>query len=110
MPHAGGDLLFRLVPDRAARAHLLFSVTAASTAGFAFFELWLMRVNTPAELVQAMKWAQVPLCFCLVSLTWFVYSYLGAGRRWLAGTITAMRLVHLSVTLLVGQNSTPRGA
>ena len=89
--------------DRAARAHLLFSVTAASTAAFAFCELWLMRVNTPEELAYAMKWAQLPLSFWLVSMTWFVWTFLGAGRRWLAWTITAMRLVHVSLTFLLGQ-------
>ena len=52
---------FAWYSDRAARARLLFAMTAASTAGFAFCELWLMRVSTPDELVDAMKWAQVPL-------------------------------------------------
>ena len=77
--------------NRAAWAHLLFSVTAASTPAFAFCELWLMRAQTPAEFLAALRWAHVPLFFWLVSIIWFVRIYLGAGRRWLAWTITGLR-------------------
>jgi PAS domain S-box-containing protein len=89
--------------NRAAWAHLLFSVTAASTTAFTFCELWLMRVQTPEALVDVMKWAQLPFFFWLVSLTWFVWTYLGAGRRWLVWTITGMRLVFVLLHFLVGQ-------
>jgi PAS domain S-box-containing protein len=89
--------------DRAAWAHLLFSVTAASTAAFAFCELWLMRAQTPEALADSMKWAPLPFFFWLVSLTWFVGTYLGTGRRWLAWTITGMRLVFVLLHFLVGQ-------
>ena len=88
--------------NRTAWAHLLFSVTAASTAGFAFCELWMMRAQTPAELVAAMRWAHVPLFFWLVSITWFVRIYLGAGRRWLAWTICGLRAFYLLLTFLAG--------
>lgn len=41
--------------NRSAWAHLLFSVTAASTTGIAFCELSMMRAQTPADLVAAMN-------------------------------------------------------
>ena len=66
--------------NRTEWAHLLFSVTAASTTAFAFCELQLMRAQTPAELFTGLRWGQLALFFWLVSLTWFVRVYLGAGR------------------------------
>ena len=77
--------------NRTAWANLLFSVTAASTAAFTFCELWQMRAETPAELLTALRWAQWRCCVWLVSITWFVRFYLGAGRRWLAWTISGLR-------------------
>ena len=58
--------------NRNAWAHLLFSMTAASTAAFTFCELWLMRAQTPAELLEAMRWGHVAVLFWLVSIVWFV--------------------------------------
>ena len=90
--------------NRTGWAPLLFSLTAVSTTGFAFCELWVMRAQTPAELDAAIRWAQVPLFFWLLSITWFVWHYLGAGRLWLAWTICGMRAFYLLLTLLAGQN------
>ena len=89
--------------NRTAWAHLLFSVTAFSTAAFAFCELFIMRAATTGELLAALMWAQLPLFFWLVSLVWFVRIHLGAGRPWLAWTITGMRLFYVMLTLVVGQ-------
>jgi signal transduction histidine kinase len=94
--------------NRAARAHLLFAVTAASTAVFAFFELWMMRAQTPEELNTAMRWGHVPMFFWLLSLLWFVSSYLDAGRRWLAWTICALRALFVLPILLPGFNANLR--
>ena len=71
--------------NRTAWAHLLFAATAASTAVFTFCELWLMRVETPEELLTALKWGHLSLLLWLVSIIWFVRLHLGAGRLWLAG-------------------------
>jgi two-component system, LuxR family, sensor kinase FixL len=90
--------------DRAAWVNLLFSVTAAASAAFAFFELWMMRAATPVELGTAMRWAHVPLFFWLASLTWFVRLYLGAGRPWLAWTACGLRAFSLLPNFLTGQN------
>jgi two-component system, LuxR family, sensor kinase FixL len=90
--------------NRTAWAHLLFSVTAAATATFAFCELRIMRAQTTVELDAAIRWAQVPLFVLLVALIWFVGVYLDAGRRWLAWTFCAVRSLYLLPTVLAGWN------
>jgi hypothetical protein len=74
--------------DRTAWALLLFSVTAASTTAYAFCELWVMRAQTPAEFMAAMRSGQLAGFFLFVSITWFVRIYLRAGRSWLVWTVT----------------------
>ena len=44
------------------------------------------------------------LFFWLVSITWFVRFYLGAGRLWLAWTISGLRAFALLLHFLMGQN------
>ncbi len=90
--------------NRTAWAHLLFSLTAASTTAYAFCELWLMRTQTPAEFMAATRWAQLGIFFLFVSITWFVRIYLRAGRSWLAWTITGLRTFYLLLTFLAGIN------
>ena len=90
--------------NRTAWAHLWFAATAVCTAGLAFFELRLMQAETLGDVLAARMWAHVPLFFWLVSITWFVRTYLGAGRLWLAWTICGLRAISLLVNLLLGQN------
>jgi two-component system, LuxR family, sensor kinase FixL len=90
--------------SRTAWANLFFSLTAASIAVFTFFELWMMRAETPEEFGTAMRWAHVPMLFWLVSTTWFVRFYLGAGRRWLAWAICGLRTLSLLPNFFLGQN------
>jgi signal transduction histidine kinase len=94
--------------NRHAWAHLLFSITAASTTVLAFCELWVMRADTPARLLAVVAWAHVPLFVCLVSVTWFVRLHLGAGRLWLAWTITVLRAFSMIVNVVLGQDLTFR--
>ena len=89
---------------RAAWANLFFAMAAASTAAFTLCELRQMRVGTPEELLSAMRWTHVALLGVLVSTTWFVMSYLGAGRRWLAWTVSGLRVFYLLVAFLVWGN------
>ena len=90
--------------NRTAWAHLLFAMTAASTAAFTLCELRQMRVETPGELLSAMRWTHVALLRVLVSTTWFVTLYLGAGRRWLAWTVSGLRAFYLLVAFLIWGN------
>ena len=89
---------------RTAWANLFFAMAAASTAAFTLCELRQMRVGTPEELLSAMRWTHVALLGVLVSTTWFVTFYLGAGRRWLAWTVSGLRAFYLLVAFLVWGN------
>lgn len=88
------------------RANLFFSLTAVSMVAFASCELWIMRVQTIDEGVIALRWAIVALTVWLLSNVWFVKTYLGTGRAWLAWTILILRLAVLPANFLPGQNLT----
>ena len=90
--------------NRSGRANLLFAMAAVSTAAFTLCELRQMRAGTPGELLSAMRWTHVALLGVLVSTTWFVTFYLGAGRRWLAWTVSSLRVFYLLVAFLVWGN------
>src|SRR6187200_38664 len=90
--------------DRHERAHLYFAINAVSMVAFAFCELWIMRAQTPADALVALRWAQVGLTVWLLSNVWFVKAYLRAGRAWLAWTILGLRAVLLPFDFVPGQN------
>ena len=83
---------------------LLFSLTAVSTAAFAFCELRMMRASTPAEFASTLKWGQVPVWLLVVSLVGFVRVLLKAGRPSLAWTVCGLRTFALVLNFSVGQN------
>ena len=90
--------------NRNSWTHLLFAAMAFSTAAFTFCELRQMRAGTPGELLAAMRWTHVSLLCLLVSTVWFVTLYLGAGRRWLAWTVSVLRALYLVVAFLIWGN------
>lgn len=94
--------------DRGDRASLFFSVTAVSTAGWTFCELWLMHSTTVGEQTVAIRLAQVPMFLLLVSITWFAWNYLRAGRAWLAWSIVVLRALYLLPNFLLGENPSYR--
>ena len=89
---------------RDAWPNLLFSLTAVSTAAFAFCELRMMRASTPAEFASTLKWGQVPVWLLVVSLVGFVRVLLRAGRPSLAWTVCGLRTFALLLDFSVGQN------
>ena len=89
---------------RDAWPNLLFSLTAVSTAAFAFCELRMMRASTPAEFASTLKWGQVPVWLLVVSLVGFVRVLLKAGRPSLAWTVCGLRTFALLLDFSVGQN------
>ena len=89
---------------RNAWPNLLFSLTAVSTAAFAFCELRMMRASTPAEFASTLKWGQVPVCLLVVSLVGFVRVFLKAGQPSLAWTVCGLRTLALLLDFSVGQN------
>ena len=90
--------------NRTAWANLFFAMTAVSTAAFTLCELRQIRVGTPGELLSAMRWTHVALLGVLVSTAWFVTFHLGAGRRWLAWTVSGLRAFYLLVGFLIWGN------
>ena len=76
---------------RDAWPNLLFSLTAVSTAAFAFCELRMMRASTPAEFASTLKWGQVPVWLLVVSLVGFVRVLLKAGQAERQAIIDALR-------------------
>ena len=90
--------------NRSGRANLLFAMAAVSTAAFTLCELRQMRAGTPGELLSAMRWTHVALLGVLVSTTWFVRFHLGAGRRWLAWTVSGLRAFYLLAAFLIWGN------
>ena len=89
---------------RSAWPNLLFSLTAVSTAAFAFCELRMMRASTPAEFASTLKWGQVPVWLLVVSLVGFVRVLLKAGKPSLAWTVCGLRTLALLLDFSVGQN------
>ena len=90
--------------NRPAWANLFFAMAAVSTAAFTLCELRQMKAGTPGELLSAMRWTHIALLGVLVSSTWFVLFYLGAGRRWLAWTVSGLRVFYLLVAFLIWGN------
>jgi len=91
---------------RSAWANLLFAASSVATAALAGCELWMMRSQTPAQYGTALRWLMVAAWAITVSLTWFAFVYLQAGRLWLAWLVTGAR----TLTLLADFGSAPNAA
>ena len=94
------------VRDRTASLNLLFSISAASAAIIAVMELALMHAHTPDEFGTILRWMHVPAAAITISIVWFIRSYLGTGRLWLAWAITGLRVVALIINFSVSPNVT----
>jgi PAS domain S-box-containing protein len=86
--------------------YLLFAVAAVSTAVIAMLELNLIQAKTPEAYGELLRWMHVPAGILIVALVWFLYFYLQAGRRWLAWTITGLRMLILLPNFLIYPNAT----
>ena len=99
-------LYFAIWVRSRALTHLLFVVTAASFAAYAFFELRIMFAQTPQQFDAALRWGHVPLLTGLLGLIGLVSAYLEAGRPWLLWTIAGLRTFFVVPSLLFGGNPT----
>jgi hypothetical protein len=88
--------------QRAARANLMFALTAVGTAAFAACEFWMMRSSTPGEMAAALRWIHVPVWVTVISLVCFVRFYLRAGLPWLAWLVCGMRTISLLLEFFDG--------
>jgi PAS domain S-box-containing protein len=92
------------VNDRGARSSLLFALVALGAAGYAFCEMWVLRVQTPEEYALALRWTHVPLWLWVVSMAGFVSTYLRAGRAWLLWSVVGVRTIALVLNFTTGEN------
>lgn len=70
--------------QRPGEAHLLFSINALVVAVFSCLELASTRVTSPAQFLELQRWLDFVGAALFVSLTAFVWVFLGTGRKWLA--------------------------
>jgi len=83
--------------DRSAKANGIFAITALSTAAVAWFELALMRADTPELYETLHRWGHLAAAVFIFGLIGFTWTFLQAGRRWLGWVIVGLRLVILSL-------------
>lgn len=72
---------------------LLFVFSAVGAAAMAFIELFGMHLQSTTEYGRMIRWAQLPFTVLMLSVMWFVRSYLKAGRLWLAWLATGLRIL-----------------
>jgi hypothetical protein len=60
-------------------ANLVFSISAAAAAGYAFLDMFALRAQTPAEYADWSRWTLVLGMLEGVSVAWFIRLYLRAG-------------------------------
>ena len=76
--------------DRRQHYFLLSAVMAAASGASALVEMRVMQTTTIPEYAALLRVGNVVIGTMLVAMVWFVRGYLGTGRRWLAGVITAL--------------------
>lgn len=85
---------------RPGAAHLLFSQNAVAVAFFSYFELAVMRADSPTQYLALLRWSDFAEVALIVSLTAFVWVFFGTGRKWLAVLAPGLSCVALSADLL----------
>jgi len=100
----GGLHLLVWLQSRSLRAHLLFGIAACSGAFMAVLELNLMYSQTPEQYGHGIRLLHLPVGVAVISLVWFVRSYLEAGRLWLAWLVCGLRVVTLVLTFSLTPN------
>ena len=90
--------------QREGRAHLLFACSAVAAGVIAVLELTSMRTETTAQYGALLRWAHLPVWILIVSVVWFVRTYLRAGRAWLAWSVCSLRTLALVLNFLFTPN------
>ena len=76
--------------NRSLHVYLLSSLMAFSAGVSAMLELGLLLTESLDTYRFLMLWENVAIFMILVPMVWFVQTYFGTGRRWLAITITLL--------------------
>ncbi len=79
--------------SRQSWANLAFAIAALAAVGNVVLELLLMRAQTPAQYSEFLRALHITVGVLVVSLVWFLRSYLGTGRLWLAWLVVGLRVV-----------------
>jgi two-component system, LuxR family, sensor kinase FixL len=79
---------------------LIFSMSALATAAMAACEMWIVRADSPRDLVAALRAMHVSVYVLIVSLVAFVRVELRAGRPWLAWGICGLHGAWLALGCL----------
>jgi two-component system sensor kinase FixL len=96
------------VHRRESRESLLFTVAALAAVATALLEAWLMHAETPADYSERFRWLHLPVGIIVIALAWLIPVYLKAGRAWLAGLITAVRGLLVTINFSSPGNATFR--
>ena len=99
-----GFMLLVWAKSRHSWSYLLIGLAALGGVGLAVLEMTLMRAQTPAQYGELMRAYHVPVFVVVVAIVWFIRSYLGAGRLWLAWLITGARVLVLILTFSLEPN------
>jgi two-component system sensor kinase FixL len=91
-------------PPRTAR--LMFSLSAFAMALECGNELAIMRVDTIASAAALLRLGDFAVGAIFVSLTAFIWAYLGTGRKWLALACPILYAVSLAADLIPGTGMT----
>ncbi len=90
--------------DRKHGFYLWVSLTCFGAVMTASAELALMKASSPSAADSALLWQNLAVALIIIGLTWGIYDWFGAGRRWLAAIITALWLAGLAVNFLLPGN------
>lgn len=86
--------------QRPGAAHLLFSLNAFVVAVFSCLELASTRAGSPAQFLELQRWMDFVGAALFISLTAFVWVFLGTGRKWLAFLGPVVMCIPLILDLL----------
>ena len=91
---------------RSSPVYLLSSLMAFSAGANAMLELGLLHTESLDHYRVLMLWENIALSMILIPMVWFIQTYFGTGRRWLAVTITVLWLLGVLAKLLSSHSLT----
>lgn len=64
--------------------HVFFFLSAISVATVCALELTILRAESVGQVNECLRWSSIPLTAMVASVTGFVWTFFGTGRRWMA--------------------------
>ena len=100
----GGINLLVWFGDRNRREFLAITCSCISVAVYSWFEIALMKTDSPVLYGEIMWWGHFPAAASIISIAWFVQIYLKTGRLWLFWVIVALRILGLIINFFLTPN------